>query len=224
MEVVVTARPESISLDIERTALIVVDMQNAFCKKGGMVDVLKGLDDGQVERVIKTNEKVIKASRRQGIKVIYLRMSYRPDMANAGGPESPNYWKESGAVAMHEHPEWKNRFLTIGTWDWEIVDELKPQPEDIVVDKSRYSGFVNTELDAILRTHNIKHLLFLGFATNVCVESTLRDAFFHDYFPIIVSDGCGHAGPDYTQKATIWNVSELFGWVTTSDDLVKALA
>lgn len=92
-----------------------------------------------------------------------------------------------------------------------------------MVDKSRYSGFTNTELDVILRTYHIKYLLFLGVATNVCVESTIREAFFHDYFPIMVSDGCGNAGPDYTQKATIWNVSELFGWVTTSADLVKAL-
>jgi ureidoacrylate peracid hydrolase len=223
MEVVVPAKPEPIRLDIERSALIVVDMQNAFCKKGGMLDVLKGLDEAPTERVIEANRKVIEACRRKGIKVVYLRMTYRPDMSNVGGPESPNYWKESGAVAMHEHPEWKGRFLTVGTWDWEIIDELKPQPEDIVVDKSRYSGFSNTELDVILQTHNIKYLFFLGLATNVCVESTLRDAFFHEYFPVMVSDGCGQAGPDYTQKATIWNVSELFGWVTTSADLVKAL-
>ena len=223
MEIVVPAKHEPIKLAIERTALIVVDMQNGFCKKGGMLDVTGRLDEARVAHVIKVDKRVIEASRRKGIKVIYLRMSYRPDMSNAGGPESPHYWKEHGVIAMREYPEWKGRFLTIGTWDWEIIDELKTQPGDIVVDKNRYSGFVNTELDAILRTQSIKHLLFLGFATNVCVESTLRDAFFHDYFPVLVSDGCGQAGPDYLQKATIWNVAELFGWVTTSDDLIKAL-
>ena len=223
MQVLVPAQPEPVKVDIERTAVIVVDMQNGFCKKGGMLDVLKGLDEAPVQRVIETDKKVIEVSRRKGIKIIYLRMTYRPDMSNVGGPESPNYWKESAAVAMHQHPEWKGRFLTIDTRDWEIIDELKPQPGDIVVNKNRYNGFANTELDAILRTLNIKYLLFLGVATNVCVESTLRDAFFHEYFPIMVSDGCGNAGPDYTQKATIWNVSELFGWVTTSSDLVKAL-
>lgn len=124
---------------------------------------------------------------------------------------------------MREHPEWKGRFLTIDTWDWQIIDELKPQPEDIVVNKNRYSGFSNTELDVILGTQNIKYLMFIGIATNVCVESTLRDAYFHEYFPVMVSDGCGNTGPDYIQEATIWNVSQVFGWVTTSDDLVKAL-
>jgi ureidoacrylate peracid hydrolase len=223
METVVPARPEPIKLDIERTALIVVDMQNAFCKKDGLFDVAGMLDEAKARRVIETDKKIIEASRRKGIKVIYLRMAYRPDLSNAGGPESPNYWKELGLVAVREHPEWKGRFLIIGSWDWQIIDELKPQPEDIAVDKNRYSGFTNTELDAILRTHNIKYLMFIGIATNVCVESTLRDAFFHEYFPILVSDGCGNIGPDYTQETTIWNVSTVFGWVTTSDDLVKAL-
>ena len=223
MEVVVATKPEPIKLDIERTALIVVDMQNAFCKKGGMFDVLGRLDEAKAKRVIETDNKVIEASRRKGIKIVYLRMTYRPDLANAGGPESPNYWKEGGLVAMREHPEWKGRFLTIDTWDWEIIDELKPQPEDIVVNKNRYSGFANTELDAILRTQSIKYLVFIGIATNVCVESTIRDAYFHEYFPAMVSDGCGNTGPDFTQEATTWNVSELFGWVASSDDLVQAL-
>jgi ureidoacrylate peracid hydrolase len=223
MEVVIPAQPEPVKLDTSRTALIVVDMQNAFCKKGGAFDIMGMLDEAGAKRVIETDKKVIEASRRQGIKIIYLRMAYRPDLSNAGGPESPNYWKELALVTMRERPEWKGRFLTIGGWDCEIIDELKPRAEDIAVDKNRYSGFANTELDTILRTHNIKYLLFIGIATNVCVESTLRDAYFHEYFPVMVSDGCGNIGPDYTQQATIWNVSEVFGWVITSDDLIKAL-
>ena len=223
MEVVVTAKPEPIKLDIERTALIVVDMQNAFCRKGGMFDVLGSLDEAKAKRIIEIDKKVIEASRRRGIRVIYLRMTYRPDLSNAGGPQSPNYWKELGLVATRMQPEEKGRFLIIGTWDWEIVDELRPQSEDIVVDKNRYSGFANTELDVILRTKNIKYLVFLGITTNVCVESTLRDAYFHEYFPVLVSDGCGNMGPDFTQEATIWNVSKVFGWVTTSGNLIKAL-
>jgi ureidoacrylate peracid hydrolase len=188
-----------------------------------MFDILGTIDEAKAKRVIETDKKVIEVSRRQGIKVIYLRMGYRQDLSNAGGPESPNYWKEHGLVARREHPERKYDFLTIGSWDWQISDKLKPQPGDIVVEKNRFSGFFNTDLNSTLRTYNIKHLLFIGIATNICVESTIRDAFFHEYFPVLVSDGCGHAGPDFTQQATIWNVSEVFGWVTTSDDLIKAL-
>ena len=117
----------------------------------------------------------------------------------------------------------KGKFLITGNWDWDIIDEVKPQSGDIIVDKHRYSGFANTELDTILRSNNIKYLLFIGLATNVCVESTLREAYFHEYFPVLVSDSCGNIGPDFIQEATIWNVSNVFGWVTNSTDLVKAL-
>ncbi len=222
MGVVVQAEPEPIEIDVRRTAIIVVDMQNAFCRKEGMLDVLGKLDEVKADRVIEADKKVIEAARSAGIKIVYLRMAFRPDLSDAGGPESPHYWKSNVVRRMHENPEIMGKFITQGSWDAEIVDELKPEPEDIVVDKNRYSGFPNTELDAILRTHNIKYLVFLGIATNVCVESTLRDAFFSEYFPILVNDGCGNGGPDYTQDATIWVVSELFGWVTTSSDLVQA--
>jgi len=223
MKIIVQAEPEPISVDFERTALIVVDMQNAFCTTGGMLDTLRRLDKEKARKTIETDRKVIKASRNKGVKIIFLRMSYQPNLVDGGGPESPNYWKEGGLVAMRQNPKWSGKFLTIGSWDWEIVDELKPHQGDIVVNKNRYSGFVNTELDSILRENNIKYLIFIGIATNVCVESTLRDAFFHEYFPVLVDDGCSSVGPDFIQKATTWNVSHVFGWVTTSDDLVKAL-
>jgi ureidoacrylate peracid hydrolase len=224
MEIVVPAKPESIRIDLKRTATIIVDMQNAFCSKGGMIDIVGNLNEMKVEHVIKANKKVIDSSRNAGIKIVYLRHAYRPDLSNAGGPESPNYWKERGVVEMREHSEWKGKFLTIGTWDWEVINELKPFPEDILIDKNRFSGFRNTELNSILLAQNIKYLILMGIATNVCVESTLRDAFFNEYFPILVSDGCGNAGPDYTQEAAIWNASEVFGWVTTSNDFIKALS
>ena len=223
MEIIIPAKPEPIKLDMKRTAVIVVDMQNGFCKKGGMLDILGMLPEPLVKRVIETDKKVIEAARGKGMKVLYLRMAFRPDLLDAGGENSPNPLKEIGLVAMRRNPEWKGKFITFGTWDCEVIDELKPQPGDIVVDKNRYSGFTNTELHAILQTHNIKYLLFLGLATNICVESTLRDAFFHEYFPVLISDGCGNFGPGCTQEATIWNVTNLFGWVTTSEDLVKAI-
>jgi len=223
MEMVVPAKPEPITLDIARTALIVVDMQNAFAKKGGMLDVLGAFNEDRANLAIANDKKIIETFRRKGMQIIYLRMTYGPDLAEAGGPESPNYWKQGGRVAMRQHPEWKGRFLTIDTWDWEIIDELKPLPGEIIINKSRYSGFVNTKLDTVLKTHGIKYIVFIGIATNVCVESTLRDAYFHEYFPVLVSDACGNTGPDFIQEATIWNVTSVFGWVTTSNDLIEAL-
>jgi ureidoacrylate peracid hydrolase len=223
MELNIPANPETIKVDIARLSLIIVDMQNAFCKKGGLFDTMGMLDESKVQPVIKTAKKVIEACRSQGLKIIYLRMGYRPDLADTGGLESPNYWKEGSLATIRKYPKLKAKYLTVGTWDWQIIDELKPQPDDILVNKNRFSGFPNTDFDVILQTHNLKYLVFIGLFTNICVESNIRDAYFHEYFPILVSDGCGNAGPESTQEATIWNVTNIFGWTTTSECLIKAL-
>jgi ureidoacrylate peracid hydrolase len=216
------AEPESVKLDSARTALIVVDMQNAFCKKGGLFDVMGMLNEDKVRPVITKNKKIITAFHRAGIKVVYLRMAYRADLSDAGGPESPNYWKEKGRTMARKDPKSDHKYLVEGTWDAEIIEELKPCPEDIVVTKNRFSGFFNTSLNSVLRTLNIKHLVFTGVATNVCVESTIRDAFFHEFFPVLVSDACTNTGPDFIQSSTIWTITNVFGWVTKTDALVKA--
>ena len=96
--------------------------------------------------------------------------------------------------------------------------------ENIVIDKSRYSGFMGTSLNMVLNTYAIKYLIFSGIATNVCVESTLRDAFFLEYWPILMADGTNNAGPSFTQQATLWNIEALFGWVADSKAIGKALS
>ncbi len=220
--VILSARPENIEIDPKKTAIIVVDMQNAFCSKKGMFDIAGMLDENKIQQVIEANKTVLAAAREAGVKVIYVRMGFRPDFSNAGGEESPNYWKETGMVLMRSNPDWTDR-LTVGSWNWEIVDELRPQEGDILINKHRYSGFTGTELNAVLHTFNIKHLLVTGVATNVCVETTIRDAFSLEYFPVLVEDACGNAGPDFIQDATVWNVTNLFGWVTTSGEFARAV-
>lgn len=223
MEIMLPSQPAPVKIDTSRTALVVVDMQHAFCSRGGMFDAMGKLDEARVQPVIQTSKNVIEAFRNKGLKIIYLRMGYRPDLADAGGPESPNYWKEGSLAALREHPELKGRYLTVGTWDWEIIEELAPRSEDIIVNKNRFSAFPNTNFDIILKSSNLKYLVFVGLFTNVCVESTVRDAFFHEYFPILVNDGCGNMGPEFTQQAAIFNVSSVFGWVIASAELIKAI-
>jgi ureidoacrylate peracid hydrolase len=219
----VPARPELVDIDLTRTAVIVVDMQNAFASKGGMFDLV-GQDISAARGVIERVKMVTDGARLAGVKVIYLTMCYRADMSDSGGPGSPNWHKEFALVAMNSDARLKGKFLIKGSWDADIVDELKPQPDDIVVEKSRYSGFRGTRLDVVLKTYDLKYLIFTGIATNVCVESTLRDAFFLDYWPILVSDCTNNAGPPITQQATLWNVENVFGWVTTSEELITALS
>ena len=92
----------------------------------------------------------------------------------------------------------------------------------IVLNKSPlYSGFWGTPLDAMLRARRIRNLLFVGIATNVCLESTLRDAYFLEYFPILIEDAALHAGPPEMQAATVFTVEKFFGWVTTTSDFLR---
>lgn len=221
--VTIDAKPEPIEVDLQRTAVILVDMQNAFVSKGGMFDIC-GLDISAAEGVIENNKKITEAARKAGCKIVYLKMSYDPDYSNSGGPESPNWYKELGLVMMRKNPDYWGRFVTKGSWDEEICEELKPQIGDAVVRKQRYSGFAGTNLDLILKTYNIKYCIYTGVATNVCVESTLRDGYFLDYWPIIVSDAVNNVGPPATQEATFWNVETLFGWVATTEGFLKALS
>ena len=125
---------------------------------------------------------------------------------------------------MRARPELTGKILTYGTWDFDVVDALKPEPGDLVIYKNRYSGFAGTNLDQHLRLRNKRHLLFTGIATNVCVESTLRVAYFLEYWPVLISDATMQAGPPLLQEASLLNVRTFFGWVTTSEALVTALS
>jgi ureidoacrylate peracid hydrolase len=216
------ARPQPLEIDLGRTALVLVDMQNAFASKGGMLD-LAGLDISGAAPVIEVNRRLLQAARAAGLKVVYLQMSFRPDLSDGGGPESPNYHKELALRTMRARPELAGKLLIDGTWDWQIVDALRPAPGDHVLRKSRYSGFCGTDLEEHLLAHNVRYLLFTGIATNVCVESTARDAFFGEFWPILVEDAMNHAGPDFTRQATLWNFEHVFGWVTSADNVLAAL-
>jgi ureidoacrylate peracid hydrolase len=218
----VEAEPEPIEIDLIKTAVIVVDMQNAFMSKGGYFDLI-GIDTSATQKIVEPCRKIIQFAREKGAKIIYFQMGYSPDLAEAGPPGSPIFHKSGGLKFLREHPHLKDKLYFYGHWGAEIIEALKPHQEDIVIKKQKYDGFIGTNLDIILKTLEIKYLLFLGVATNVCVESTLRHAFFLDYFPILVSDAVSQKGSSVTQEATILNVQSTFGWVSDSTRVMEAL-
>lgn len=218
----IAARPEPVQVDLARTAVIVVDMQNAFVSQGGMFDEA-GYDISGAPVCIENNARLLPALRAAGVKVVYLKMSYNEDYSDSGGPDSPNWHKELGLVLMKSRPENWGKYVTAGTWDEEAVEEIAPELGDVVVRKQRYSGFAGTNLDMILKTHGIRYCLYTGVATNVCVQFTLVHGYLLDYWPILVTDACNHSGPEHNRLATNWNVENALGWVTTTADVLKAL-
>lgn len=220
--VTLPARPEPLQLRPSETALIVVDMQNAYSTIGGYLDKA-GFDVSATGPVIERIKVAIEAARAAGIQVIFFQNGWDKDYVEAGGPGSPNWHKSNALKTMRRNPELQGTLLAKGTWDYDLVDQLTPEPGDIVMPKSRYSGFFNTPLDSTLRARGIRNLVFTGIATNVCVESTLRDGFFLEYFGVVLEDACHQAGPRSAHDAALFNIETFFGWVSSVDAFCSAL-
>jgi ureidoacrylate peracid hydrolase len=221
--VTLPARPEPLRLAVEETAVVVVDMQNAYASPNGYLD-LAGFDISGAKAAITAIKDVVAVAHGAGVPVIYFQNGWDADYVEAGGPGSPNWHKSNALKTMRKRPELQGTLLAKGGWDYALVDELKPQPGDIVVPKSRYSGFFNSQFDSILRARGIRNLVFCGIATNVCVESTLRDGFHLEYFGVMLEDATHQAGPDYLQKASVFNIETFFGWVSSAGDFRRAFA
>src|SRR2546430_15728555 len=181
-------------------------MQNAFASTGGMLD-LAGIDVKPAAAAVANARLVVDAARDANVPVIYLVMGYPPDQSTAGGEDSQNPRKEIALCLMRERPELRGKLLTIGTWDFQIVDALQPALGDPVITKSRYSGFAGTPLAALLRSRGIRTLLMAGIASNVCVEPTLRDAYFREYWPVMIEGAALPAARPATLRATAHNAS-----------------
>jgi ureidoacrylate peracid hydrolase len=215
--VTLPARPEPIRVSADETAIVVIDMQNAYASEGGYVD-LAGFDISGAAGTIGQIGKVLETARAAGILIVYLQNGWDAAYVEAGGPGSPNWHKSNALKTMRERPELEGKLLAKGGWDYALVDALAPKEGDIVLPKTRYSAFFNSALDSTLRARNIRNLVFVGIATNVCVESTLRDGFHLEYFGVMLEDATHHLGPDFIQAASVYNVEKFFGWVSTVAD------
>lgn len=226
-------RSAPIELDPATLALVLVDMQNDFVSRGGMYDA-KGANMDEVRKVVEPACRVVEACRNAGVTIIYTQHNFRPDLSDVGAGWANKADLRSivfrGQVApgtkvgpAHIPPE-RLGSLIKGTWNADIIDELTPRPGDIIIDaKHKYTAFYQTDLELILRTRGIEALMFGGISTAVCVESTLRDAYFRDFSCILVTDLTAAQTPAL-QAASEFVVKLYFGCATTSEEVVRALA
>ncbi len=228
-EFTLDARPGPVRVAPARTAVVVVDMQNDFAAVGGMF-ARAGIDISSVRAAIEPTAHVLQAARAAGMKIVYLKMGFRPDLSDAGAPDAPNWLKHVPLKVGEEMPApdgTTSRILIRDTWNTQIVDELTPAPDDTVVYKHRFSGFFETRLDELLRAAAIETLVFVGATTSVCVESTVRDAMFRDYHCVLVEDcmaePIGADLPRSNHDASLLVLEILFGSVTASGTLLGAL-
>jgi ureidoacrylate peracid hydrolase len=226
--VTLNARPEPITIAPSETAVIVVDMENDFAAKGGMFD-RAGIDISGAQKVIQPTAKVLAAARSVGIKVVYLKMGYQPDLSDLGATDSVNRIRhlKLGVGQRIRAPDGReSRVLVRDTWNTDIVSELKSQPEDIVLYKTRFSGFYRTQLDDILKNLGIKYLIITGVTTSICVDSTVRDAMFRDYLCILLKDCMSEPIGSNLQRtnheASLLTAEVLLGWVSDSAEFLNA--
>jgi len=227
--VTVDAKPEPIAINPKNTAVIVVDMENDFVSKGGMFD-RAGADISGAQKAIAPTAKVLAAARATGMKIIYLRMAYQPDLSDLGAPDSVNRTRhlKFGVGQTIRAPDGReSRILIRDNWGTDIVNELKPQSGDITIYKTRFSGFYQTDLDATLKKLGLKYLIMAGVTTSICVDSTVRDAMFRDYLCVLLKDcmsePIGSDLPRTNHEASLLTAEVLLGWVSDSDRFLKAM-
>ncbi len=225
----IDAKPQPFVMDTARSAVIVIDMQNDFGSRGGMFD-RAGIDISPIQKVVPAVAKVVVSARQIGIKIVYLKMGFRPDLSDLGSVESPNRERHMrlGVGATVSAPNGaESRVLIRDTWNTDIVSELAPRAEDIVLYKHRFSGFYQTELDAILTKLQVKQLIITGCTTSVCVESTVRDAMFRDYRCLLLGDcmaePIGYGLPRNNHEASLLVMETIFAWVSDSGAFTRGL-
>jgi ureidoacrylate peracid hydrolase len=215
----INAVPEPVEIDPSRTALVVVDMQNAFGSKGGMFDKA-GIDISGIQEAVRPTAAAVEAARQAGIKVVWIKMGFQADLSDLGAEDVPN-----GFLFLHLGV--KDGVLARDEWGTDIVEELTPEDGEPVIYKTRFSAFYRTDLDELLRSYGAKHLVITGCTTSICVESTIRDAFFRDYHCILLEDCAaepmGRNLSRSNHEATVLLVERIFGSVSNSNDFINAV-
>jgi ureidoacrylate peracid hydrolase len=192
-------------IDPSHTALLVIDVQNDFFADGGAFHEI-GRDVGVVRQMIPPLKTLLTAARSAGTRVLFVRYGH------------------TRATESEVHLEQRRRgradrpICQEGTWGAGFY-EVSPEAEETVVVKHRYSGFVGTDLDLVLRSMGVRTLVMTGVASNGCVEATARDGFMHDYYIVFVDDCTASYDADL-HRATLQNITDAYGLVVTSDELV----
>lgn len=197
------------TLNPKHTALVIVDLQNDFCSPSGAAE-RAGRDISYTRPVIANVNRLLSSARRKGVLVVFAAFStLKSGISNRGS------W-----IAQRQRSPFSSATMCVDdSWGAEIVEDLAVNDSDIVVRKLRYSAFVGTPLDLLLRTNSIRTIVVTGVSTNCCVESTVRHGFDIGYHVVVPYD-CVSSWDKDLHEATLNNVRYRFGLVVNSEDIV----
>lgn len=227
----IEARPGPFELDPERAAVIVVDMQNDFGHEQGVFG-LAGVPLAGIHAVVEPTARVLEVARHAGVPVVYIQTGFVDETTDL-------------PLALREHPIQKHAFNAVGqpieapdgsssrvlirgTWNTDVIDELRPASEDRSVWKTRFSGFFKTDLEDVLNELGARDLIVTGCTSSVCVDSTVKDAMFRDFNCLVLEDCIAEpigSGLETTPHDSSLLVTEtLLGWVGNSAEVIDGLA
>ena len=218
------AQPQQLTIDLARTAVVVIDLQNDFCHQDGWLAGI-GVDVSGAQAPIPVVAALLPRLRAHGVPVVWVNWGNRPDQANLppGVRHVYDGAGEGNGIGSTTSPS-GSPVLQAGSWAAARVDELTAEAGDITVDKYRMSGFVDTPLDSILRNLRVDTLLFCGVNADQCVLNTLTDAANLGYDVVMIEDAVGTTSPPYCLDATLYNVRQCYGFSTTTTELVGSLS
>lgn len=216
----IDAEPEAISVNWERTAVVMIDMQRDFLEPGGFGETL-GNDVSLLQRAVAPCRALLDGARRKGILVIHTREGHRPDLSDA-----PRAKVERGAPSLRIGAKGPmGRILVRGEPGHELIPELYPVAGEPVIDKPGKGAFYATDLQSILRNRGVDSLIVCGVTTEVCVHTTVREANDRGYRCIVPGDCCGSYFPEFHEMGLrmIKAQGGIFGWVSDSSRILAAL-
>jgi nicotinamidase-related amidase len=216
----VAAEPTPLELAWARTALVIIDMQRDFLEPGGFGETL-GNDVSLLAAAVGPCKATLAAARESGLLVIHTREGHLPDLSDA-----PRAKIERGAPSLRIGDLGPmGRILIRGEAGHDIVDTLHPAPGEIVIDKPGKGAFYNTDLGSLLHRHAIENLLVCGVTTEVCVNTTVREANDRGFRCVVLADCCASYFPEFHEMGLkmIKAQGGIFGWVSTSAAILTAL-
>jgi ureidoacrylate peracid hydrolase len=218
------AHPQQLTIDLARTAVVVIDLQNDFCHQDGWLAGI-GVDVSGAQAPIPVVAALLPRLREHGVPVVWVNWGNRPDQANLppGVRHVYDGAGEGNGIGSTSGPS-GSPVLQAGSWAAALVDELTVEAGDITVDKYRMSGFVDTPLDSILRNLRVDTLLFCGVNADQCVLNTLTDAANLGYDVVLIEDAVGTTSPSYCLDATLYNVRQCYGFTTSTQELTGSLS
>jgi ureidoacrylate peracid hydrolase len=217
------AEPQSITIDANKTALLIVDMQNDFCTEGGWLHS-RGIDITPNRAPIAPLKALIERCRTSSVPVVWVNWGVRKDLLNIAPSLIHAHNPHGNETTLGQPvPGTRSEVIAKGSWGAEVVDEINPGSADYQITKHRFSAFWDCETDAVLRNLGIKTLLIAGVNMDQCVMTTLEDASFLGYDTILLDDCTATTSPSYCVEAVLYNVKLLFGFVTRSTEVISAL-